>query len=41
MPAVAMLSYGLMRLIGLPLPTPQFPIFLALELFPMAWSSHS
>jgi membrane protease YdiL (CAAX protease family) len=37
MPAVAVLSYGLMRLIGLPLPAPQFPILFALGFFLVAF----
>lgn len=33
MPGVTVLTYGLMRLIGLPLPTPQFPVLAAPVMF--------
>lgn len=33
MPAVTVSSYGLMRLMGSPLPTPQFPVLAALAMF--------
>jgi uncharacterized protein len=33
MPGVMVLSFGLMRVMGLPLPTPQFPILAALVMF--------
>jgi membrane protease YdiL (CAAX protease family) len=33
MPVAAILSYGLMRLMGLPLPTPHFPILFLLGIF--------
>ena len=33
MPGVMVLSYGLMRLMGVPLPTPQFTVLAALALF--------
>ncbi|MGD1096712.1 MAG: hypothetical protein ABSB35_32545 [Bryobacteraceae bacterium] len=33
MPAVTVLSYGLMRLMGMPLPTPKFAILAALVVF--------
>ena len=33
MPGVMILSYGLMRLMGVPLPTPRFPVLAALAMF--------
>jgi len=33
MPSIMVLSYGLMRLVRLPLPTPQFPVLAALVMF--------
>ena len=33
MPGLFVLAYGLMRLVGLPLPTPQFPVLAALVMF--------
>lgn len=39
MPGVMVLAYGLMRMLGLPLPAPEFPVLAALVMFPVVFAA--